>query len=301
MDQTSYRLAGGGTVQARTAAEAIEAAQLAKLAAGTSGPADDPAFRNWAAKRCRALGVDPEDAAITEITALAPTRADGVKTGATGIPFLLVKAAKGATGAPPRVAPPQASVVGGLVVKTEAEQRFTLCVAYPAGRADQAVAADGRRDFARKAVVEAAAWTYLRDHRQIGLWHQDGTDGAGTVCESYIWPDGAPDWTVKAGGGQYTVRAGDWLLGVQWTPEAWALIKSGQVGGLSIQGRAARQTPAGEAIAALRKARAADPDPGGHLAKAADLERLADVVYSPVERAAYLELARQEREKAGQR
>jgi hypothetical protein len=298
MDQTSYRLTGGGTVQARTVAEAIEAAQLAKLAAGTSGPADDPAFRDWAAKRCRALGVDPEDASITELTAIAPTRADGVRTGATGIPFLMVKAARGAAGAPRRVAPPQASALVGLVVKTEAEQRFTLTVAYPAGRADSSTALDNHRDFASKAVVEAAAWTYLRDHRQIGLWHQDGTEGAGTVVESYVWPDGAPEWTVKAGTGEYTVKPGDWLLGVQWTPEAWQLIKSGQVGGLSIQGRAARARPTGEAIAALRKAQIAARERDGHLAKAAAAQAQAGQLTDPGTREQLAQRARSERELA---
>jgi len=340
MDETSYRLAGGGTVHVRTAAEAIEAAQLAKLATGTASPADDPAFRDWAAKRCRALGVDPEDASITELTAFAPERLDGVGTGATGIGFLMTKASRGAP-SPPRRVPPEASSIVGLVVKTVAEQKYTLTVAYPALRADTSTAQDGHRDYASKEAVEAAAWSYLQAHRQIGLWHQNGTENAGTLVESYIWPATAPEWTVKTAAGEYTVKAGDWLVGVVWSPEAWQMIKSGQVGGLSMQGRAARARPTGEAIAALRKAQIASRERDGHLAKAAELEReaqlytdpgtaayltgrarvereqamgpaehlakaaeyerLASVVIDPADRSSYQQLAAAERRKAGQR
>jgi hypothetical protein len=135
--------------------------------------------------------------------------------------------------------------VAGLLVKAEEERRYTLTVAYPADKADVTVAADGHRDFASKAAVEDAAWNFMKSP-QIGLWHADGTEGAGQVVESYIYR--GADWDV---GGQ-VVKAGDWLLGVVWTPETWALVKEGKIGGVSMQGGARRRKPTAEAIAALR-------------------------------------------------
>ena len=137
--------------------------------------------------------------------------------------------------------------VSGALVKAVDERRYTLSVAYPADRADVAVAQDGHRDFASKAAVEEAAWNYLRNGGKVGLMHADGTEGAGERVESYIWP--GPDWTTGSG---YVVKQGDWMLGVIWEPEAWELIKAGKIGGVSMQGSARRRKPTAEAIAALR-------------------------------------------------
>lgn len=152
---------------------------------------------------------------------------------------------------PGQSAPWNGDGVAGLLVKSEAERRYTLTVAYPANKADTAVAADGFRDFASKQAVEDAAWAYLTKSPAVGLWHKDGTDGAGQVVESYIWR--GPDWTVKAAdGSEHTVTEGDWLLGIQWTPETWPKVQSGEIGGVSMQGSAARRTPSAEAVANLR-------------------------------------------------
>jgi hypothetical protein len=138
--------------------------------------------------------------------------------------------------------------VAGVLVKASDERRYTLTVAYPADRADVAVAADGHRDFASKAAVEEAAWNYLLKSPSIGLWHADGTDGAGHVVESYVYR--GPDWDVEGSG--YIVKSGDWMLGIQWHPDAWELVKAGKIGGVSMQGSASRRKPTAEAIAALR-------------------------------------------------
>jgi hypothetical protein len=138
--------------------------------------------------------------------------------------------------------------VAGVLVKASDERRYTLTVAYPADRADVAVAADGHRDFASKAAVEEAAWNYLRKGGKVGLHHADGTEGAGEVVESFIWP--ADDWATKAG---YVVKQGDWLVGIVWDEPSWELVKAGKIGGVSMQGSARRRTPTAEAIAALRE------------------------------------------------
>ena len=129
------------------------------------------------------------------------------------------------------------SSIAARLVKSAPERRFTLCVAYPVNRPDVGIAADGCRDFAGPDAVEDAAWNYLRKGGGIGLWHQDGTDNAGTCVESYIWR--GDDWVIKAAdGSSQTVRNGDWLVGIVWTPETWNLIKSGRINGVSMQGTA---------------------------------------------------------------
>lgn len=139
----------------------------------------------------------------------------------------------------------------GAVIKSEDEQRFTLCVAYPSNRADVGVAADHFRDFSGVKATEAAAWAYLTKSPLVGLWHANGTEGAGRVVESYIWR--ADPWVLKAvDGTEQRIEAGDWLLGIQWEPEAWRAIKAGEIGGISPQGRAKRRIPSPDAVANLR-------------------------------------------------
>jgi hypothetical protein len=141
--------------------------------------------------------------------------------------------------------------LAGVLVKSDGESRYTLTVAYPANKPDVAVARDGNRDFANKQEVEKAAWNYLTNSQNVGLWHENGTDGAGRVVESYIYR--GPDWTIKADGNEYVVKAGDWLTGIIWDEPGWQLIKEGKIGGVSMQGKAQRRTPSPADLANLRK------------------------------------------------
>lgn len=112
-------------------------------------------------------------------------------------------------------------------LKQSDEKRYTLSIAYPANQLDV------HGEFADAAALERAAWRYLAESRRVGIQHRGrGNNGAGhgEIVESYIYR--GPDWTV---GGEKVVE-GDWLVGVVWTPEAWAKIKRGELGGLSFQG-----------------------------------------------------------------
>ncbi len=163
----------------------------------------------------------------------------------------LAAALPGAAHAVKAIDVPDGVDAGCAVFKALDEKRYTLGLAYPAMKADVGKAMDGFRDFAGPEVVEKAAWGYAKDHRQIGLMHADGTEGAGEVVESYIYR--GPDWTMKGlGDADVTVVAGDWLLGVQWSPDAWAAIKSGEVQGLSFHGSARRSLPDAGRLAELR-------------------------------------------------
>jgi hypothetical protein len=131
--------------------------------------------------------------------------------------------------------------VKGVVIKSDDELRYTLCVAYPVDTADVAKARDGYRDFASAEALRKAAWNFLDNGGEVGAFHADGTDGAGRTVESYILPC---DWVVKATDGEeYTIKAGSWMQGTIWTPEAWELIKSGDITGMSMQGGAKRRAP----------------------------------------------------------
>jgi hypothetical protein len=118
-----------------------------------------------------------------------------------------------------------------------AEQRYVLGVAYQAGqdpRIQKGV--DGGRDYFTPAELEKAAWRFLRDARQSGVYHLDGTEGAAEIVESYIYR--GPAWDLGDG---LVVKSGDWLVGAILTPESWELYKAGKLNGLSPQGVARRR------------------------------------------------------------
>lgn len=141
--------------------------------------------------------------------------------------------------------------IAGMVIKSTDERRYTLAVAYPVNKPDVDTARDGYKDFAGPEAVEDCAWNYMTKSRRVGGWHEDGTDGDGDVVESYIYR--GPDWVIKAAdGSEHTVTAGDWLLGVRWSENAWQDIKEGRAAGMSPQGRAERIEPTPEALAGLR-------------------------------------------------
>jgi hypothetical protein len=112
------------------------------------------------------------------------------------------------------------------------ERRYTLGLVYKANTLD------AHREFMTAEDLEEAAWDYATTSREVGIFHADGTGGSGTVVESYIYR--GPDWliTSAADGSTVLIKAGDWLMGVLWSLGAWALIKSGRINGLSMQGLA---------------------------------------------------------------
>lgn len=136
-------------------------------------------------------------------------------------------------------------------VSMQPERQYTLALAYPANRADRAVAADGFRDFASADVLENAAWTYLKKGAKVGLLHHKGTEGAGVVVESYIYR--GPDWEVATPSGEKAmIKAGDWLIGTIWDDSAWRAIKARKLTGMSPQAKVRRRIPSTETLAGLR-------------------------------------------------
>lgn len=119
----------------------------------------------------------------------------------------------------------------------QSQTRYLLGLAYPAGMDDQIVTgADGARDFFTPEELEKAAWAFMQSTRDIGLYHEDGTEGHATVVESYIYR--GPDWDT----GDTVIKAGDWLIGVICDDLAWGLFLDGFITGFSPQGTAKRRS-----------------------------------------------------------
>lgn len=119
------------------------------------------------------------------------------------------------------------------------EQQYVLGVAYQAGPDPRIQrGADGGRDYFTAEELEKAAWGFLRDGPQVGLFHgPDSTVGHAEIVESYVYR--GPDWDL---GNDIVVKAGDWLIGAILDDTAWQLYKSGRVTGWSPQGSARRIT-----------------------------------------------------------
>ncbi|MGO9903484.1 MAG: XkdF-like putative serine protease domain-containing protein [Solirubrobacteraceae bacterium] len=148
--------------------------------------------------------------------------------------------------------PMQAEYAACRVVKTVAEQRYSLGLAYPAMRLDRSVASDGHIDFVSAGALEQTAWNWMSKEREIGLFHTKGTEGHATVVESYLWPADEP-WVIKgADGTVQRICKGDWLLGTVWDEHGWALVKAGLVNGWSPEGGARRSRPSASRLAELR-------------------------------------------------
>lgn len=137
------------------------------------------------------------------------------------------------------------------LLKAAVEQQYTLGLAYPAMKVDVAVAKDGRRDFVTAEVLERTAWRWMKDQRDIGLFHEEGTSGHAEVVESYIYR--GPDWVcAQPGNKQVVIKSGDWMLGTVWDDYGWNLVKKGLVRGWSPEGQARRRAASTQSLAKLR-------------------------------------------------
>lgn len=158
------------------------------------------------------------------------------------------------------------------VLKTQAQQRYTLGVVYAPGEVDS------QGDYAEAPEIEQACWDFMRRlqgrdplaklgaalaaavakaHQQpgavqielpdtwedlvkgrgLGLQHREFGSEIGDIVECYLLP---ADCEI---GGE-TVPQGSWLLGVVWSPEHFAKVQSGEITGLSMGGKG-RRVPVG--------------------------------------------------------
>jgi hypothetical protein len=131
----------------------------------------------------------------------------------------------------------------GTVLKANDEDHFLLMVAYSPHRMPLR-GADKRIDLASPRVLEKACWRFMVNGARGGLWHEPGHEDAVKCVENYVYR--GPNWTLDSG---YVVKAGDWLVGFILDGPTWQLYKSGQIGGVSMQGGAGRKAVSAETLA----------------------------------------------------
>jgi len=118
------------------------------------------------------------------------------------------------------------------------EQHFLLGVAYQPGRDNRIMKGrDGGRDYFTPAELEKAAWQFMLDGQQHGLFHLDGTEGVAQTVESGIYRNPIP-WVVDD---DLIVRKGTWTVGVLVDDVGWQQHKQRRIGGMSPQGVAKRR------------------------------------------------------------
>lgn len=124
------------------------------------------------------------------------------------------------------------------IEKADGEKRYTLGPLYAPNRKD------AHGDWVEADVLQEAVWDYVRmssdEGRALRLQHGDGTIVVGEWVEVMAWPYEHTITITKAGEEprELTMPAGTVYMGVQWSQEAWPLVKEGKLGGLSLGGRA---------------------------------------------------------------
>jgi Putative phage serine protease XkdF len=139
-----------------------------------------------------------------------------------------------------------ASTLSELVVKASqsygvavgGEKRLTLAPLYSPDRSD------AHKEWTDAGTLEDAAFAYAKSgDKRLLLQHGDkGTHYVGDVLAVFPWPQEAVMKMQKPGGGvvDHTFPAGTVWVWSRWSPDAWPLVKSGALGGLSMGGRALR-------------------------------------------------------------
>jgi hypothetical protein len=107
--------------------------------------------------------------------------------------------------------------------------------------------ADAHGEFVEPSELQDAVHAFVRmsaaKGRKIHLQHHDmGVHVVGEWVEVVAWPEDHSVTLTKAGSAPRTLDfpAGTCWLGIIWTPDAWPLVKSGKIGGLSMGGKAVR-------------------------------------------------------------
>jgi hypothetical protein len=134
--------------------------------------------------------------------------------------------------------------------------------------------ADAHGEFVEPSELQDAVHAFVRmsaaKGRKIHLQHHDmGVHVVGEWVEVVAWPEDHSVTLTKAGSAPRTLDfpAGTCWLGIIWTPDAWPLVKSGKIGGLSMGGKAVRVGASGMTL----------KDMGDHLHKSGRVLNAANV------------------------
>ena len=142
---------------------------------------------------------------------------------------------------------PTSPATAGNVVKASEEMRVAWFVVYSPNRLPLR-GADHKIDVASPDVLEKACHKFAENGFHIGVGHQPGGEGIASVLENYIHRGG--DWrSVGPDGTTEVVKSGDWVIALRFTPKGWARFKSGEWGGVSLQGSATRKPASAATLA----------------------------------------------------
>jgi len=125
-------------------------------------------------------------------------------------------------------------------ISADNERRLTLAPLYSPDRVD------AHGEFTDAQTLEDAVHAFAKGgNRRLLLQHGDlgATHHVGDILSVFIWPQEATVKMQKPGGGEVVQKfaAGTAWVWVHWDRDAWPLVKSGALGGLSMGGRAMRR------------------------------------------------------------
>ena len=109
------------------------------------------------------------------------------------------------------------------------EKRLTYGVVYPPNFVDL------QKEWAKADIIEEAAHSFMRKYREQDTFHNE-QGGAGVPVESFIAPCDITEFHGKKLEKDEIIPAGSWVMATEWTPDNWALVKSGKIKGYSIGG-----------------------------------------------------------------
>lgn len=130
------------------------------------------------------------------------------------------------------------------VVEKAADKRYTFGVVYQASNSADVPELDTHGEFALPDDLQAAQWDYVRKgNRNIYLQHGEASTVIGEIVDIVTWPyEVEANFTIKDKVEKRIIPANSVWVGVVWTEEAWPLVKSGKISGLSMGGWARRLT-----------------------------------------------------------
>jgi 2'-5' RNA ligase len=134
-----------------------------------------------------------------------------------------------------------ADAITYAITKKKDEKRYTLGPLYAPNRKD------AHGEWVEDDTLQEALWGYVRESsasgRRLNIQHGDlGAVTVGEWVEAMAWPQEVTVELQVPGGEvqKHTFPAGTTWMGIVWDEEAWPLVKSGKLGGLSMGGRAVR-------------------------------------------------------------
>lgn len=122
------------------------------------------------------------------------------------------------------------------VTKARDELRYTLGPLYAPNFED------AHGEFVTEDDLRKAVWEYVDTSDHV-IRKQHGREMIGQVRENVQWPSEITTEVTRADTGEVrkvTYPAGTVFLGVQWSKEAWPLVKKGKIRGYSLGGGAMR-------------------------------------------------------------